>query len=176
MTVTCDICGTPYERRMISQRYCSRACYQRSWATHHPEEHRERSRRHRAENPKWHQEREPKYYQAYRTKEIATKPWLYLLKSRKSHAKLRGLTFNLTNEWASARWTGRCEITGLEFVKNVAKGPHPFSPSLDRIEADIGYTQNNSRFILWGCNAIKGVGTDSDMYEIAAAITASHKG
>jgi hypothetical protein len=50
-------------------------------------------------------------------------------------------------------------------------GPQPFSASLDKIEPSKGYTKNNSRFILWGCNALKGVGADEDMYAIALRIT-----
>jgi hypothetical protein len=85
-------------------------------------------------------------------------------------AKEKNLSFDLSDEWACARWDGCCEITKIPFRLNVKRGPHPFSPSVDRKNPLEGYTQGNTRFILWGCNAVKGVGTDADMLEIACAI------
>jgi hypothetical protein len=104
---------------------------------------------------------------------LSSRPWGYLLKSAQSRAKEKALPFELTDAWACARWNGACEITGILFRKNEKRGPHPFSPSIDRKNPALGYTQSNTRFILWGCNAIKGVGNDFDMYEIAEAIMKS---
>jgi len=169
----CQVCGEDFAPKMVSQKYCSRLCYKRSWAHNHRQKHNKRSRDRRRENPEWYREKEPQYTRTYRAKILSKFPWKYLLTSRRSDAKNRGLAFDLTNEWAAARWTGKCEITGIAFRANGTRGPHPFSPSLDKIDPSKGYVQDNCRFILWGCNAIKGVGTDADMYEIAKAITAS---
>ena len=166
----CNVCGTSFQPKMKSQRYCSRLCYKRSWQHNHPNEHKAKSRDRRHSQPEWYREAEPRYYQAYRAKLLRTRPWRYLLVSRRNDAKLKGITFELTDEWARRRWTGQCEITGIEFRINGKRGPFPFSPSLDRIDPQQGYTQNNCRFILWGCNALKGTGTDADMTEIAKAI------
>jgi len=94
-----------------------------------------------------------------------------MFQSRRIDAEKRGIPFEITDDWARARWTGRCEITTLDFVRGgKGHGPHPFSPSLDRIDPKLGYVPGNARFILWGCNALKGVGTDNDMLRIAFAI------
>jgi endogenous inhibitor of DNA gyrase (YacG/DUF329 family) len=168
----CPICSSSFVPTKRHQQFCSRLCYTRAWQLDR-EKYNEKSRNRRQAQPDWYREHEPRYYKTYRIKETKEKPWLYLLKSRRSHAKYKNLAFDLTDEWANSRWTGRCEITGIEFRKNETNGPHPFSPSLDRIDSCLGYTQSNCRFVLWGCNAIKGVGTDTDMLEIASAIVKS---
>lgn len=167
----CDRCGKIFHRNKRHQRYCSEVCYAGAWAANNPEKNAERTRKRRASKPEWYAANEPKYYRTYRSKSLSKRPWKYLLNSRRSEAKKRNLAFDLTDEWAAARWTGCCEITGISFRPNGTKGPHPFSPSLDKIDPKLGYIKNNCRFILWGCNAIKGVGTDEDMFEIAKAIT-----
>lgn len=173
---SCGVCGTSFAPKMKSQRYCSRLCYTRAWHLNNPEKNAERQRLRRLAKPEWYAKHAPGYYRAYRGRHIVAggRPWLYLLKSRKSEAVQRGLEFTLTDEWAVARWTGRCELTNILFEKNKTNGPWPFSPSLDRIDNSRGYTQDNARFILWGANALKGVGTDLDAARIAAALLINH--
>jgi hypothetical protein len=171
--IPCRVCGSPFSPKMRSQLYCSRLCYKRSFAHNHRKRHNERSRKRRTSHPEWYREHEPKYYMTYRAKLTSKRPWKYLLASARTRAREKGVPFLLTDEWATKRWTGRCEITGIEFRLNGKRGPFPFSPSVDRIDASKGYTEDNTRFILWGCNAIKGTGTDADMIEIARAIVSS---
>lgn len=87
-------------------------------------------------------------------------------------AEKKGLSYDLTKEWAEKRWTGRCELTGMKFVV-AAKTMSPYSPSLDRIDPKLGYTQGNCRFILMGVNSLKNTGTDEDVMRIAEAIVGS---
>jgi len=68
---------------------------------------------------------------------------------------------------------GYCEITGLPF--SLDGGISPYSPSLDRIDNTRGYVQDNCRYILNGINALKGTGTDMDIYKIAKAIIEDKK-
>lgn len=91
-----------------------------------------------------------------------------------SRAKREGLDFDLTREWAESRWTGSCELTGIEFVKGGGTGRRsagPFSPSLDKIDPAKGYVQDNCRFILWAINRFKGRDEDAVMFQIAKAIS-----
>ncbi len=170
---TCDVCGTPYTKKMKSQRYCSRLCYKRAWPINNREKSNAKQLARRTKNPQWYRSREPGYYRTYRTRLEASRPWRYLLISARNRARQKRLEFNLDDEWARLQWTGRCEITGIEFISNKdGRGPHPFSPSIDRKIANIGYTKENTRFIIFGCNAIKGSGTDEDMLIIARAILA----
>lgn len=101
-------------------------------------------------------------------------PWEILLTAAKVRAKKRGLPFDLTYEWAKARWTGCCEVSGLPFEQPAKRSP--FSASIDQIEAKIGYTQNNCRFVLWGINSMKGIGSYEDVFKISAAISSARKG
>jgi hypothetical protein len=73
-------------------------------------------------------------------------------------------------EWAPTVWTGRCALSGIEFRRNVGLGPGPFSPSIDRIRPELGYTKGNCRFILHAINAMKGSGSDEEMLLIARAL------
>lgn len=169
---TCIRCGTPFVQSKRHQRFCSRGCYEGGWQVEHRELHNARQRKKRADDPEWFREHEPKYAKTYRAKSLSKKPWKYLLQSRRLDAEKRGLVFTLTDEWAAERWDNRCEVTGLVFRQNKSRGPWPFSPSIDRINNRKGYTPDNCRFVIWGVNALKGVGTDKDMYTIALVIAA----
>lgn len=97
-------------------------------------------------------------------------PWLNSFRGSKQRAKQNNIPFTITKEWAITRWTGKCEVTNIEFVLSTGRHPYLFSPSLDRIVPALGYTPSNSRFVLHAVNAIKGAGTDADMLKIATAI------
>ena len=100
------------------------------------------------------------------------RPWPYLIKYAKDRANAKRISFDLTNEWAESRWTGKCEVSGLRFIPNVGGGKAtPFSPSIDRLDPEKGYTQENCRFVIFGVNALKGTGTEKDLLDIARAIT-----
>lgn len=168
--VPCKICPNLFVKKMKSQLYCSRECYKKAWPINNREKAAERSRQNRIKNPIWYEAREPGYQRTYRAKILSKKPWNYLLRSARTRAAEKKVIYDLDEEWASKRWTGCCEITSIAFRANGVRGPHPFSPSVDRKNPLLGYTKENTRFVLWGCNAIKGVGTDADMYEIARAL------
>jgi len=97
-------------------------------------------------------------------------PWRTILREVRKRAKKKGLACDLTNGWASERWTGRCEISGLKFVSSDTGKFSIFTASIDRLDADLGYTQGNCRFVLLAVNMLKGIGTDDEMFEIAQAI------
>lgn len=123
-----------------------------------------RERRARWQNA--HRVREKQRYQVTR----AWLPWLNALRGSKQRAKRENIPFTLTKEWATERWTGKCEVTGIEFILSARNSPYLFSPSIDRIIPANGYTSSNARFVLHAVNALKGAGTDEDMLRIARAI------
>lgn len=172
-TVKCAVCPNTFVKKKHHQRFCSQGCYKGAWVVENREAHNTRHRARRKEQPEWYREKEPQYYLSYRTKQEEKRPWRYVFQSRRLEARKKNIPFDLTDEWCASRWTGRCELTNIEFIKNPAgsRGPYPFSCSLDRIEPELGYILENCRFILWGCNALKGCGTDEDMFAIAKAIT-----
>lgn len=93
----------------------------------------------------------------------------FIVRGAKSRSIKNGHEFDLTLEWAHARWTGKCELSGLPFDWSKPL-LHAFSPSIDRINPLKGYTQDNCRFILQAINAFKGSWSDETMFAIASAM------
>lgn len=52
------------------------------------------------------------------------------------------------------RSNGRCEVTGITFVcgQSLNGRPHPFSPSIDRIDSSDGYHLANCRIVCYAVN------------------------
>jgi hypothetical protein len=154
----------------------------RRWNATHKQERREKAKKYYAEHQEEIRERNRSYHHAHRDEHNAklkiqnqrtrvTHPWRELLHAAKSRARLKKVTFSLTKEWAESRWTGRCELTGLEFKLGLnGVGPQVWSPSIDRIKPSLGYTPENCRFILLGVNIFKSSGTDEDMIFMAESI------
>lgn len=146
-------------------------------------------RKWRAENPEKAREGQRASYRKHREARLKQssqkwyadrlkRPWLSLLESRRWHARQKNIPFGLTESWAAARWTGRCELTDLPFdlSRSQKGGPKMFSPSLDKIAPELGYIPSNCRFILLAINVMKQKGTDAEVLFIAEAIVKnSHK-
>ena len=49
-----------------------------------------------------------------------------------------------------------------------------YSPSVDRIDNNVGYKDSNVRIVSWQYNLAKGKFSDRDLNSLAVAITASH--
>ena len=177
--------------------YCSKLCLKRAgtkrWReARGPEYAREYGKRWRAANPEKQRETNRRNYQRNRAARIA-----YQCKYAKEHREVRQrqaqaarktsgylgpiwlararaeklkLPFNLTKEWGRARWTARCELTGLPFLFTRGAGPRMYSPTIDRVIPELGYVQSNCRFVLHAVNALKSTGTDAEMLKIAEAI------
>lgn len=140
----------------------------RAYEKRYREMNRERIR---ANGKRWrarHPEKELDRHRAQYVRMRETRYWSRLLSQAKRRADQKGLAFDLTAAWALARWTGRCEETGISFHTGADR--HPFSPSIDRRDNKKGYTQENSRFVVWGFNAAKCCGTDLHVLEIARAL------
>lgn len=70
----------------------------------------------------------------------------------RSRAKARGWSYDIDFEWAMERVIAsgyKCEMTGVPFFDPSGDGyrVHPYSPSIDRIDADLGYTKMNCRIV-----------------------------
>lgn len=119
---------------------------------------------------KWKQNN-PEKWLVYKRRRYDRSPFLRLIAKAKIRAKAGDIQYNLTIDWARARWTGRCEITGAEFQKTTVGRMTSFSASLDRIDPSKGYTQDNCRFILCAINRLKGDESDEIMFQIARLLT-----
>jgi len=99
----------------------------------------------------------------------ANTPWKHILRSRFRDALKRGIPFELTAHWAEARWTGRCELSGIPF--DLTRSVSGFySPSIDKIIPELGYLPDNSRFVLFAINSFKNNGTDEDVFNAAKCL------
>jgi hypothetical protein len=92
-------------------------------------------------------------------------------------AKKKGLEFNLTIEWIQSRLQeGICSVTGLPFeIKEYSKNGNleklsPYAPSLDRINSDKGYTEDNVQVVLNNYNKFKSDSRTEDSIIIARAL------
>jgi hypothetical protein len=104
-----------------------------------------------------------------RKKQRQIRGWLYLLRKALERARKRNIPFDLTHAWAFDRWTGKCELTGIPFIRG-EEGFSPYSGSIDRIDSNKGYTTDNCRFILMALNVFKGRMNDDEMKSIAASL------
>jgi hypothetical protein len=78
-----------------------------------------------------------------------------LLHNAKSRAKRKNIEFSISEEFVRDKIAiGKCELTGLSFDLTISKTTkdNPFAPSLDRIDPNKGYTEENTRLILWAAN------------------------
>lgn len=100
------------------------------------------------------------------------------MRAAKQRAKAKSLSFNLDLEWAQARWTGYCELSGLAFSppeNRIGYKNRNMTPSIDRIDPNKGYTKDNCQFILWALNSLKRDGTFDEMCQIIIAFVKKQK-
>jgi hypothetical protein len=160
-----------------------RVARMRAYAEKHRDQMRQQGREWRAANLEYARDRDRARWAGDRrtksNKERGVKaqqarlstPWNGLLKSAEERARRKGVPFSIDRAWAEASWTGRCAVSGLPFKLGLReRGPKFWSPSIDRIKADIGYTPENCRFVLWAVNSFKHDATDEDMYLVAEAL------
>lgn len=107
----------------------------------------------------------------YRRLRTLGQPWWRMLHSAKKRAEKRNIPFDLTPEWAKANWTGRCALSNIEFSPNKRRGGLGYSPSIDKIDASLGYVQTNCRFILHCINSFRGTMSDKEMLSVAKILS-----
>ena len=107
--------------------------------------------------------------------------FIALLCSAKIRAKKLKLPFELDAEWLQDQYDKQnkcCLLTGIELVFETnfgcKKGPHPFSPSLDRINPTEGYTKENTRLVCTLINMAMNKYGEQTFVEMATAYFSHH--
>lgn len=94
----------------------------------------------------------------------------------RSGAKLRGKPFKLKLPDVInmvERAAGRCEVSSVYFSKEIVAGTRPFAPSIDRINAALGYTPENCRLVCYGVNVALHQWGDDVLLKIAIGVVES---
>ena len=93
-----------------------------------------------------------------------------LHKLAQSRAKAKGYPCTITEDWVLGRIIkGKCEATGMDLVL-VQDGRHPQSPSLDKIDPNLGYTPDNTQVVVCMYNYAKGCFSHEDVVRMAEAL------
>lgn len=95
----------------------------------------------------------------------------YLIRAARARAKLKGLPFDiLVNDILWQIELGVCAVTGIPFHFAANEGRHPFTPSIDRVDNDLGYVKGNVRVVVWALNAMRGDWGDAVLLQVADAL------
>lgn len=111
-------------------------------------------------------ERERRYELNKNARLRERKPWVIAFKSAARRARVDGIPFNLTKEWAENEHRKGSALSGLPFAGEIGA----YAPSIDRIDPAKGYVVGNARMILHAENLFKNRWTDDVVIEIARAI------
>jgi len=92
-----------------------------------------------------------------------------LLSAAKARAKTKARDFTLTLEELISLYPedNRCPVFGFELEWNSA-GFRETSPSIDRIDSELGYTIDNCQVISWKANRLKADATLNELKQLIA--------
>lgn len=83
-----------------------------------------------------------------------------------------GREYSLSDTWAADRYVqqdGRCALSGI--VMRQGEGRlDPFSPSIDRIDSSLGYTDANCQLVLLQINLGKGILSEEEYVNMCRAV------
>jgi len=117
-------------------------------------------------NKKWRESNKLKIQQ-YGKMRRRTYPNLYLLKTAKERAKKLGVTFDLQS--SDITIPEKCPYLGIPLKMSEGR-MSDHSPTLDRIDNNLGYIPKNVIIVSWRANRLKGDSTPKELRKIAAAV------
>lgn len=89
-----------------------------------------------------------------------------MVKNARTRAHRLGLPFDLTKQWVEENLPEKCPILGFRLQAGDST-PRGLSPSIDRMDPERGYTQDNCNIISMRANAIKSDGTPDEVMAVA---------
>ena len=96
----------------------------------------------------------------------------------KTRCRRMGRINTLSTDWIFEKLSvGKCEKTGIRFKYEQRKtgGITPFSPSVDRIDSELGYTENNSQIVCSMYNIGKGAHEEVDFIAMCLLVAERNK-
>lgn len=95
----------------------------------------------------------------------------HVLGDARRRAAAKGLAFDLDRDWFLSKLkAGVCEATGLPLTLTGVGRRSALSPSIDRINSQVGYTKNNTQVVAWIYNRSKGQETHDAVLMLARAV------
>jgi len=169
--VTCTFCEKKFQKRQAEidrssvsgkRHFCSRVCSITWLQTYR-----------KVANPAGN----PKNLNAENRRDEFT-PFRYFLRQAKPRSEKSGKGYDLTLEYIAQLWEeqgGICPLTGWELqpplgTRGFAEGRQPRNASLDRIDANKGYTRGNVRYVALIVNLAMSDWGDEAVYEMAEAV------
>jgi hypothetical protein len=108
------------------------------------------------------------YYLKSRHYKRAYRMW----NNARQRAKARDIEFTITLEWVEDKLAqGQCEVTSIPFDMSFQR---IWSPSLDKIDPERGYTPDNTQITVFIYNSAKLNGSHEDVVRFARAIVAAN--
>lgn len=121
----------------------------------------------RAQNAAWRAANSDQVRQKDRTRRLNSRA-ICLVAAARVRASKRNILFTLTADdiayFQAVIDAGKCQLSGVAF--DLSGSRDAFSPSLDRIKPNDGYTRENVRVICRAMNAALGNWGESDLKEI----------
>lgn len=99
------------------------------------------------------------------------------LKTIESRSRKKGTPCDLTIEWLLERYELPCPKTGVTYVMDGTGGygeRSPYCPSIDKIDPQKGYTQDNCQMVCWFYNCAKQQFTDEEVVELCRLVVKNH--
>lgn len=90
----------------------------------------------------------------YQKDKKLTAPFKQRTWRKKSECTKKGIEYDLTEEYLESIWTGSCPIFEVP-LELFASNDHPYSPNLDRIDPNKGYTKGNVQWMSARANRLK---------------------
>lgn len=97
----------------------------------------------------------------------------YIVMNIRYRARSKRLTFDLDLDWMLDKLKyGRCQVTNKEFDlrPSTSRRKNPWSPSVDRIDPNRGYTKDNCQLVSLIYNISKSNWTHDDVRELSKRV------